>query len=199
MCDVALFPDRLRLPFDFDPVSLARDLASAVAGGWTKHFIRQNYEGAWEIIALRASACARHPSQRIFANPFVDDFTDTEVLARCPYFRDILRRFSCPLRSVRLMRLGPGSVIKEHTDELIGVEDGIVRVHIPITTNDGVDFRLNGTRLTMAVGETWYVAVAGPHSVANRGTIERVHLVIDATLNSWMVELLETAERSQPT
>jgi hypothetical protein len=198
MSDLALFPDRLRLPFNFDPALLARDLDSAVTGGWTKHFIRQNYDGAWDIIALRAPAGARHPSQLIYANPFIDDFTDTEMLARCPFFRDILRRFLCPLRSVRLMRLGPGSVIKEHTDELIGVEDGIVRLHIPILTNEDVDFRLNGTRLTMAAGETWYVAVAGPHSVANRGTTERVHFVIDATLNSWMVQLLEVAEQSLP-
>jgi Aspartyl/Asparaginyl beta-hydroxylase len=192
--DLALFPDRLRLPFDFDPALLARDLESAVTAGWRRHFIRQNYAGEWDIIALRAPMGARHPVQQIYANPFVEDYVDTEVLARCPYFGDILRRFSCPLRSARLMRLGPGSVIKEHTDELVGIEDGTVRLHIPIVTNDAVDFRLNGARLTMKPGETWYVAVAGPHSVANRGATERVHLVIDAVLDAWLTDVMTAAE-----
>jgi aspartyl/asparaginyl beta-hydroxylase len=195
--DPALFPDRLRLPFDFDAALLARDLDVAVAEGWTKHFIRQNYDGEWDIVALRAPAGARHKVQQIYANPFAEDYADTEVLARCPYFRDTLRRFPCPLRSVRLMRLGPGSVIKEHVDELVGVEDGVVRLHIPIVTNDGVDFRLNGRRLTMKPGETWYVAVAGPHSVANRGATARVHLVIDAVLDAWLAEVMAGAEKAK--
>jgi hypothetical protein len=48
----------------------------------------------------------------------------------------------------------------------------------------------------MAPGTAWYIGVGNPHSVVNRGSSDRVHLVIDATLNAWLVDLLETAERA---
>jgi hypothetical protein len=33
----ARFPDRLRLPHDFDPDRLAADMAAVAAAGWTEH------------------------------------------------------------------------------------------------------------------------------------------------------------------
>ena len=43
-------PDRLRLPFTFDPDRLAGDLRGLSAVGWTEHFVRQNYDGDWSVI-----------------------------------------------------------------------------------------------------------------------------------------------------
>jgi hypothetical protein len=186
------FPDRLRLGLDFDPERLSQDLSNA--HGWQRQADRQVYDGTWEAIALRAPAEARHPVAMIFANPMSEAFVDTPVLGACPYFREVLAAFRCPLRSARLMRLAPGSVIKEHRDSFLDVEDGRVRLHIPVVTNDRIDFRLNGTPVTMAAGSTWYLRVSDPHSVANRGATERVHLVIDAVLDAWLVGLLESAE-----
>jgi hypothetical protein len=188
------FPDRLRLALAFDPVRLSQDLAAAVARGWHRQADRQVYDGSWDAIALRAAADARHPLQMIFANPHAESFVDTGVLSACPYFREVLASFPCALRSVRLMRLAPGSVIKEHADDFLDVEDGTVRLHVVVVTNAQVDFRLNGTRLVMPAGSTWYLRVCDPHSVANRGSTDRVHLVIDAMLNAGLVALLETAE-----
>ena len=36
------FPDRLRLPLDYDPEALAADMAAVAAAGWTEHFVKQN-------------------------------------------------------------------------------------------------------------------------------------------------------------
>jgi len=188
------FADRLRLALDFDPDRLSQDLSNAVSHGWRRQADRQVYDGAWDAIALRAPAEARHPIAMIFANPTSESFVDTPVLKACPYFREVLGAFPCTLRSARLMRLAPGSVIKEHIDSFLDIEDGRVRLHIPVVTNDRIDFRLNGRPLVMAAGTTWYLRVSDPHSVANRGTTERVHLVIDAELNQWLVGLLESAE-----
>jgi hypothetical protein len=47
----------------------------------------------------------------------------------------VIAAFACEVRSVRLMRLTPGSIIKEHTDLDLGVESGSVRIHMPVTTN----------------------------------------------------------------
>ena len=68
-----------------------------------------------------------------------------------------------------------------------------MRIHIPVVTNAGVDFRLNGARCTMAAGSSWYLRLSDPHSVANRGGTERVHLVIDAQVNRWVEALFERA------
>ena len=191
-----LFPDRLRLPLDFDPDRLARDLAVAEGSGWIGHFVRQTYDGEWDVIPLRAPVGARRPAAMVLISPMAEHFEDTQVLAACPYFREVLRCFQTTLRAVRLMRLAPGSVIKEHVDQLLDVEDGAVRLHIPVITNSGVDFRINGSRVEMAPGTAWYIGVGNPHSVVNRGPTDRVHLVIDAVLNAWLAELLETAERA---
>src|SRR3569832_1043955 len=57
------FPDRLCLPLAFDPAGLATDLAGHSGIAWTSHFVEQNYQGDWSVIALRAPAAARHPIQ----------------------------------------------------------------------------------------------------------------------------------------
>ncbi|HVZ51702.1 MAG TPA: aspartyl/asparaginyl beta-hydroxylase domain-containing protein [Pseudolabrys sp.] len=187
----ARFPDRLRLPLDFDPGRLAADLANLSAVGWTAHFVTQNYEGDWSAIALRAPAGAQHPIQMIYSDPGCSDFVDTPYLAVAPYFRAVLNSFACPLQAVRLLRLTPGSRIKEHRDHDLSFEDGMVRIHIPVVTNEAVDFRLNGLRCPMPAGSTWYLRLSDPHSVANPGATDRVHLVLDATVNDWVAALFE--------
>jgi hypothetical protein len=108
-------PDRLRLPFTFDSDLLARDLEGLSTVGWTRHFVRQNYDGDWSVIPLRGKAGATHPVMMIYSDPTCRDFADTPMLAACPYFRQVLATFAAPLQAVRLMRLTPGSVIKEHS------------------------------------------------------------------------------------
>jgi hypothetical protein len=187
------FPDRLRLPLEFEPGRLAADLAAISSAGWIEHFVKQNYDGDWSVIALRGPAGARHPIQMIYSDPTCIDFDDTAVLTASPYFRAVLDRFTCPLQAVRLMRLSPGSVIKEHRDHELSFEEGVVRIHVPVVTNDGVDFRLNGTRVAMPAGSSWYLRLSDPHRVANRGLSDRVHLVIDAVVNDWVAVLFEQA------
>jgi len=187
------FPDRLRLPLNFDPARLAADLATLSDIPWTAHFVQQNYEGDWSVIALRAPQGAQHPIQMILSNPGVSEYVDTPFLAHAPYFQAVLAQLECPLLAVRLMRLGPGSVIKEHSDHDLSFEQGTVRLHIPVVTNELVDFRLNGTRCVMPAGSTWYLRLSDVHSVANRGTTDRVHMVIDATVNGWVKDLLTRA------
>jgi hypothetical protein len=186
-------PDHVRLPFDFDADALQRDLDSLARREWIDHFVPQNYEGEWSVIPLRAQAGATHPVMMIFSDPSATKFVDTPILDRCPYFREVLATFQCPLLAVRLMQLTPGSIIKEHADYDLSFEDGVVRLHIPVTTNPDVDFRLNGGRLTMTPGSCWYLRLSDPHGVANRGIISRVHLVIDATVNDWIAGVLRQA------
>jgi hypothetical protein len=54
----ARFPDRLRLPLDFEPGGLATDLANLSNAAWIEHFVKQNYDGDWSVVALRGPASA---------------------------------------------------------------------------------------------------------------------------------------------
>jgi hypothetical protein len=188
------FPDRLRLPLSFDPDLLVRDLAALSSVDWIAHFVKQNYEGDWSVIPLRGVAGAKHPVKMIYSDPTATAFEDTPMLAACPYYREVLGAFRCEVRCVRLMRLTPGSVIKEHDDLDLDVAAGMARVHIPITTNDAVEFELNRRRVVMAPGSAWYLRLSDPHRVANKGTADRVHMVVDLVVNDWLTELLRRAE-----
>ena len=186
-------PDRLRLPFTFDAGLLARDLDALSAVGWTEHFVRQNYDGDWSVIPLRGKAGATHPVMMIYSDPSCTDFEDTPMLAACPYFRQVLDTFQAPLGAVRLMRLTPGSIIKEHNDMDLSFEGGTVRIHVPVVTNADVEFYLNRSRIVLDTGSAWYLRLSDPHSVVNRGTTDRVHLVIDAEVNRWVADILKAA------
>jgi hypothetical protein len=189
-CETAL-PDRVRLPLAFDPVPLAAELARFGEDEWTAHFVRANYEGEWSAIPLRAAAGETHPVRMIGVHTMAPHFVDTSFLERAPAFAAVLASFQCELKSVRLMRLAAGALIKEHEDYDPDAENGSARLHVPVTTNPGVEFLLNRRPVAMAAGSVWYLRLADPHSVANRGSGDRVHLVIDLRVNDWLADLLE--------
>lgn len=190
-------PDRLCLPLRFDPKLLARDLEGLSTVAWIKHFVTQNYEGDWSVIPLRGKAGATHPVMMIYSDPSCRDFADTPMLEACPYYRDVLASFAAPLQAVRLMRLAPGSVIKEHSDNDLSFEGGTVRFHIPVMTNPYVEFYLNRERVVLEAGSCWYLRLADPHSVINGGATDRVHMVIDATVNDWVEEVLQNRQHGR--
>lgn len=188
------FPDRLKLPVAFDPAQLAGDLAALAAAPWTAHFVEQNYEGDWSAIALRApkGTAHQHPIRQIYSDPSITEFEDTPLMDACPHLRAAAGAFG-PAHAVRLMRLTPGSVIKEHRDHDLAAEDGMARIHVPVATNPDVVFEVNRRRVDMAPGEAWYLRLADPHRVANHGAADRIHLVIDVPFNPTLDALMRQA------
>jgi hypothetical protein len=189
-----LLSDRLCLPLSFEADRLRSDLASMPDEAWVDHFVRDNYEGNWSIVPLRCKQGAVHPIMMIYSDPTAQAFQATDWLKRAPYVQSVLDSFDCPLMAVRLMRLRPGSIIKPHCDHDLSASEGKARLHIPITTNPQVDFRLNDTRVEMATGSTWYLRLSDKHEAANRGTTDRVHLVIDCIINDWLAAQLLAAQ-----
>jgi hypothetical protein len=183
-------PDRVRLPLDFDPDRLKEDLDRFEGEQWVRHTARQNYQGQWSILPLRAAAGETHPLRLVNVDPTATHFADTAWLDRAPYFRAAIERFQCPLRNVRLMRLAAGSEILSHSDLDLDVESGRARLHVPITTNDKVEFRVNGRPVALEPGSCWYLKLTDPHEAANRGDTDRVHLVIDSEVNDWLMDML---------
>eukprot|EP01022_Parablepharisma_sp_SALTPOND_P009885 TRINITY_DN140840_c0_g1_i1.p1 TRINITY_DN140840_c0_g1~~TRINITY_DN140840_c0_g1_i1.p1 ORF type:complete len:188 (-),score=12.98 TRINITY_DN140840_c0_g1_i1:128-607(-) len=87
------------------------------------------------------------------------------------------------------MKLGANSIIKEHCDKGSCFEQGYARLHIPITTNDNVEFLLSGKNAKMNLGSCYYINANNPHSVINNGETHRVHLLIDCHVNTWLEEV----------
>jgi quercetin dioxygenase-like cupin family protein len=178
----------LRLPFDFDPVRLEQDLCRVQAQRWSNHYNDQAHVARWTCLALRSgsgraediAACA--PA-----------YSDTPVLDRCPYFREVLSHFACELQAVRLMALEAGGRILPHTDPGGGFEDGLARLHVPIVTDARVLFELDGERVHFSAGATWYMNANCRHAVYNGSARDRVHLVIDCVPNDWLRQVFVAA------
>lgn len=192
------FADRVRLPLAFDPARLRADLARIEGDEWIAHFVRQNYEGDWSALPLRAHAGATHPVMMIYSPPEATEFVDTPFLARTPYFAEVIAAFQCAVTCVRLMRLTPGSRIREHKDHDLAAETGWARIHVPVTSNPGVEFFVNREPVTMLPGEAWYLRLSDPHSAANLGDEDRVHLVIDVQADDWLEGMLAGATEAAP-
>jgi hypothetical protein len=170
----------LKLPFRFDVPGLVHDLATCTASEWKQHFNVADYSGRWTSIALYSVS-----GNATDIHTHGDTFRPTALLSSCPYFTEVLGHFQCEKEAVRLLNLGPGSVIHEHRDRGLAYEYNAFRVHIPLHTNPGVDFIVGGKRMQMHAGECWYANFDLPHSVNNQSAEPRVHLVIDCIRNEW--------------
>jgi quercetin dioxygenase-like cupin family protein len=174
----------LRLPLRFDIAPMYAEIAALGNACWRAHFNTGYHDGGWSGVAMRvydgdATTLYNDPAATAPA-------IDTPLAARCPAIAAALSALECPIRSVRLLRLAPGAVIREHRDAGLRYEEGEARLHIPIATNAEVEFVLDGDRHVMEAGECWYVNVDLPHRVNNRGTTERIHLVIDCVVDAWL-------------
>ena len=177
----------LQLPFYFDATLLKKDVESLNSTNWKLHYQTLHYDGEWSGIPLRS---VMGKADDLIISPLNDsEYADTIFLDRCPYIKQILSNFKCPLMAVRLLKLNAGAIIKEHTDAELCFEKGEVRIHIPVVTDEKVEFYLDGERVTPKEGECWYMNFNLPHSINNFSNINRIHLVIDAKVNDWIKEL----------
>ena len=151
---------------------------------WIEHFNKGYYEGDWSAIPLRS---VNGDPRRIFPDPTgKEPYQDTIHLERCPYIKQVVDSFQCEKIDVRLLRLRAGSSIKEHRDFGLAFEDGEVRLHVPVVTHEKLAFYLNKQRVKMGEGECWYLNFNLHHKVDNESEVDRIHLVIDCRLNTWL-------------
>lgn len=171
------------LPFQFDKELLKSDYEKCLQFEFLDNYIPANYNGQKYILPLRS--IDGRVDIPVSAPNAANQYENTEILAECPYFQEVINTFKCEKEAVRLMSLPPGAIMNTHTDLYCGYEDGVFRIHVPIVTNDDVMFILNDKVLQMKAGEVWYTNVNLPHSVKNLGNTKRVHLVIDCIRNEW--------------
>jgi len=128
-------------------------------------------------------------------------WTTLSVITTMKPILTMLKKLPCEFERVRFMRLEAGKVIGKHTDKIdkdIGFDDGdIIRIHMPIRTNDNVIFTLyentkdkDGTEHKLKTGHYYYTDVTKAHAVRNTSNIDRIHLVADCYSNEKMRALL---------
>ena len=125
---------------------------------------------------------------------------NTSLLQRSGFqvINDILTKIPSTFERVRFMKIKANSGIGKHSDRIdkdFGLEDGnIIRIHVPIRTNDQVEFCLweGKEKLVnyLEEGHYYYVDVRAPHAVINNSDVDRIHLVIDVYVNDEIRKLL---------
>jgi hypothetical protein len=157
---------------------------------WVDHVNKNDYAGGWDVLPLR---CQRqhlnaHPVLQGFAIADGDDWENLPVLEQCPAIASIFNQLQCPIKAARLMRLKVGAEIKPHRDHELSIEFGEARLHVPIHTSAAVSFIVDNKIIPMRAGELWYFNADQVHEVYNRGTEDRINLVIDCVANEWLCE-----------
>ncbi|NKI33292.1 aspartyl/asparaginyl beta-hydroxylase domain-containing protein [Croceivirga thetidis] len=181
-----LTPDRVLLPFQFDAVKMLDE----VKGMNLQDYIYYN------VISLRApahlvdSSLPIPPPAEDYADGSWTDWMDTRELKQSTYLSEVVDFFKdkTKVTLVRLLRLAPGSVVKEHTDPTLALEEkkSVIRLTIPIQRDEGVSFFLNNQKVPLELGQCWYLRLTDPHRIDNIGSIERINLTIDMIPNDWV-------------
>ena len=182
--------DQIQLPFSFDVVRMQEEIQALNL----HDFVYYN------VLPLRSPAHIVDPSleppppAEDYADGSWTQWLDTCLLKKSSYLSslvDIFRQHT-NVTLVRLLRLAPGAMVKEHTDPTLGLQvpKSVIRLTIPILTNDAVEFFLNGSPVPMKPGECWYLRLTDPHRVINAGTTERINMSIDVVPNDWVRALV---------
>lgn len=179
-----------------DPARLLADLSSMEEQVWTHQNRYQPDIEHWDGISLysvggdmRDLRCAdRLPVYK------------TPAGERCPYIcNELLPQFRAPWFRVVYYRLKAGTKIGEHRD--LGENRstaGLVRIHIPVVTNDKVIMYVGGQPYHFPVGTAWYFDATARHRVENNGNDDRIHLVVDLKVCPGLETILKpltTADR----
>lgn len=97
-----------------------------------------------------------------------------------PALQEILHRVAPGglILRAQLARMNPGAVIKPHVDSS-ALLTACHRVHVALTTNDLVEFKINGQPLKMPPGKIFELNNRVRHTVSNAGATSRIHLIVD--------------------
>lgn len=172
---------------------LQAELAAVLAHYQPREQFGYYHRGGWSGVALRA----------VDGDPFADAhvpggvFSKTPALQHAPCMEEIIGSFPCEVRRVRLLRLAPGQAVYWHTDKFCSVDARILRLHIPLVTNERVAFQVSHEDCSWQPGELWYADFSFPHRLRNDGVHGRVHLVLDLVANDATRAMLPDAMLAQ--
>lgn len=182
--------DRIKLPFQFDADKMLAEVRKLNLQDFTYYNVIQ-LRGPAHLVD---SSLPFPPPADDYADGTWTDWLDTKDLEQSPYLQEVVDFFKehITVNLIRLLRLEPGAEVKEHTDPTLGlhIERSMVRLTIPVFSNDDVHFILNGEEVPLKPGECWYLRLTDPHKVLNQSAEERINLTIDVIPNDWLRDLL---------
>ncbi|HAD98444.1 MAG TPA: aspartyl beta-hydroxylase [Cryomorphaceae bacterium] len=178
--------DRIKLPFTFDVEKMKEEVSQFKL----EEFIYYN------VVPLRAPAhtvdttLPPPPPAEDYADGSWTEWMDTKELISSPYLLSIVDMFreKTKVTLVRILRLASGQMVNEHTDPTLGLQihKSVIRLTIPIISNENTEFFLNGSIVPMQPGECWYLRLTDPHKVLNRSSGDRINMTIDMIPNEWV-------------
>jgi len=174
----------------FNAAKLQQEISQLENFLWKEHYNKSNYEGSWTTMQLRSINGMVENNTAIQPSALQNghEFRDTPLMEQCAYIKEVIDFFEMEKTAVRLMKLDAGAIIKAHQDHGLNFEEGEVRLHIPVFTNDKVKFMLEEEVIPMQEGSCWYLNLSLKHSVANESDSNRIHLVIDGMVNDWLTD-----------
>jgi hypothetical protein len=104
-------------------------------------------------------------------------------LKRCPTLEAIADEFGGLLLDMSLARLEPGGRVSTHRDLSGGVAMGVARLHVALVTDPAVEFIVSGRTVHLGPGQVWLLDTTYPHSVENRSSRARIHLILDVRID----------------
>src|SRR5262245_42575677 len=121
----------VRLPLLFDAARLAVEIAQFDERDWRPH--PQGYPGNSALPLIAVNGDLRNDDVK-------GPMRATPHLEGCPYLRQVLAAFHAVWGRTRLMRLDGNAEATAHADTNYYWTQH-ARVHVPIVTTDGVEFR----------------------------------------------------------
>jgi len=187
--------DRVKLPLTFDAEKMLQEIQNLNLPEFVYY----------DVLPLRAPAHVVDPSLPFpdhkgdFADGSWTEWSDADYLENMPYIASVVNSFRehTKVNLVRLLRLAPGATVKEHTDPTLGIEEknSVIRLTVPILSNEDVVFYLNQEPVPMKPGECWYLRLTDPHSIINSGSSQRINMSIDMIPNDWVKNLIKTSQK----
>ena len=158
----------IQLPLLFNVERLRQELEAIPAQSWQPH--HEGFKGNYSLPLVSVGGSEN--------NAFKGPMATTKVLNASPYLKSVLASFGEVIGRSRLMGLEPGAEVPVHSDINYHWYKR-VRIHVPITTTEDVQFYCGDKQVHMKAGEAWIFDSWKYHRVVNNSDIFRVHLVID--------------------
>ena len=168
-----------KLPIRFSAEALANEVRALPRSAWTPH--PTGFVGNEAVRLITPGGLATDAIEGPMA--------PTPHLLSCPYTMEAMTALGGVWGRSRLMGLGPGAEVPEHIDANYYWRTHL-RIHIPVITNPNVIFTCGGISVHMAAGECWAFDSFRLHDVQNKGSEQRVHLVIDTVATDRLWDLL---------
>lgn len=90
----------------------------------------------------------------------------------------------CNVIGISYFNLEANSQLHEHRDMNGNLLFGIVRIHIPLKTNEKAFMLIEGVKYHLPIGSAWALDTSGLHALSNGPINNRIHLVIDIKKSS---------------